>query len=247
MKFECYRWKHDHPFIKSRLLFQILGRRSASKNCNSNCHHPCIRAATKGESETNSAFPALCNNQVQMRAILHMEGTVQVSSTSVSASGERSKQMVEEEKCDQDDGRWQKKKNEQQQQKQMPKLNKEELNKVGISQWVERKLGRVCACWDTKLLLSPKPLNHCQWFSFGSFSYKTTAKVEESGSSCRWGDPDVLTAGTAQMAAGSESFRQHIRFLMAAICITNEVTRTNIITTNSRGINHIWTIMITER
>lgn len=139
------------------------------------------------------------------------------------------------------------KKNEQQQQKQMPKLNKEELNKVGISQWVERKLGRVCACWDTELLLSPKPLNRCQWFSFGSFSYKTTAKVEESGSSCRWGDPDVLTAGTAQMAAGSESFRQHIRFLMAAICITNEVTRTNIITTNSRGINHIWTIMITER
>lgn len=128
----------------------------------------------------------------------------------------------------------------------MPKLNKDELNKVGISQWVGRKLGRVCACWDTELVLSLTPLNHCQCFSFGSFSYKTTAKEKESGSSCRWGDPDVLTVGTAQMAASSESFRQHIRFLMAATCTINEVTRTKIITTNFREINHIWTIMITE-
>jgi len=37
--------------------------------------------------------------------MLQMEGTVQVSSTDVSASGERSKQMAEEERCCQDNGR----------------------------------------------------------------------------------------------------------------------------------------------
>lgn len=69
----------------------------------SSCDHPTYIWQTK-EFQRDFIFPPFFNNQVQMRVMLWMEGTVQVSRPQY-PSGERDKKMDKEERFDQGDER----------------------------------------------------------------------------------------------------------------------------------------------